>query len=230
MADEARALSCPSCGAPVTRGARLCAHCQGELATIRCGSCFSLEMAGANVCSRCATPLELEGMEGPLGIDCPRCGKGAALVGIRVGEHHAGECLACTGLFVEHAVLERITRRTEALGGLRLRPPVKHENAPDRTAYLPCPRCGAHMNRRGFGERSGVVVDVCAKHGVWFDRDELARAVEFVESGGLARNAERDRIAASIRRLHGDGRRVDAAGLEPYDMVASFLLSLVRDP
>jgi Zn-finger nucleic acid-binding protein len=43
------------------------------------------------------------------------------------------------------------------------------------------------MNRRNFGGQSGVIVDVCAKHGTWFEAGELPRALEFVESGGLTR-------------------------------------------
>jgi hypothetical protein len=41
------------------------------------------------------------------------------------------------------------------------------------------------MLRRNFGGQSGIIVDVCAVHGVWFDRGELPRALEFVERGGL---------------------------------------------
>lgn len=223
---EARRLRCPNCGAPVSFGERICAHCQAELATIRCPACFSLAVAGANLCSQCGEPLGLEGVEGPMGIDCPRCH--VELVDVRVGEHRVGECMRCTGLLVEHAVLERITRRAEQTRGLRLRPLDATPAGPDRSAYLPCPRCAAPMTRRAFAERSGVIVDVCAAHGVWFDRDELARAVEFVHAGGLARIEERARTAASIRRLHGTGSRIDVRSLDSYDMVGAFLASLLR--
>jgi hypothetical protein len=54
------------------------------------------------------------------------------------------------------------------------------------------------MNRRNFGGSSGVVVDVCARDGVWFDALELPRVLAFTEAGGLelARRrqlSERDR-------------------------------------
>lgn len=224
--DEARSLRCPSCGAPVRSGDRLCAHCQAELATVRCASCFSLELTGGNVCAQCGATLGLEGVEGPMGIRCPRC-KDVELVGTLVGEHRVGECLRCTGLFVEHPVLERITRRAEERAGMRLRPIEVASSSAETSAYLLCPRCEVHMGRTQFGERSGIVIDVCAQHGVWFDRDELARAVEFVDAGGLARISERARTAASIRRLYGDGRR-STAEAGSYDMVGSFLASLLR--
>lgn len=220
---EARVLRCPSCGAPVSPGDRLCVHCKAELATIRCACCFSLSFAGAKLCGQCGTALGLEGTLGPTGTRCPRC-LDIELVGIHVGPHHMAECLKCTGLFVEHPVLEHITRLSSSRQTLHLRPFSAEPMARELTVYLLCPSCQSHMGRKNFGERSGVIVDVCAKHGVWFDRDELGRVVEFVESGGLTRLAERNRL----RKLHADERRVDPASLPSYDMIASFLASLFR--
>ena len=209
----------------MSAGERLCGHCQAELATVRCHGCFSLELAGGKHCAQCGATLGLEGIEGPLDMSCPRCEQ-AQLLGILVGEHHVGECLRCTGLFVTHEALERMTRRHEQDAGIRLRPLPAAVTAPETRAYLRCPQCREHMNRKNFGERSGVIVDVCATHGVWFDRDELARALEFIDAGGLSRLTERDRVVTSIRRLH-DTHRPDASALGSYDMVGSFLISLL---
>ncbi len=41
------------------------------------------------------------------------------------------------------------------------------------------------MNRRNFGRHSGVIVDICGSHGIWFDAQELAQVVRWVRSGGL---------------------------------------------
>jgi Zn-finger nucleic acid-binding protein len=51
--------------------------------------------------------------------------------------------------------------------------------------YLSCPSCRKLMNRVNFGHTSGVVVDVCKPHGIWFERDELRRVLDFVANGGL---------------------------------------------
>ncbi len=223
---EAETLICPSCGAPALFQARTCRHCQAELATVRCPVCFGLERTGSKHCSHCAGLLGLEGLEGPFGARCPRCSD-TELVVVMVGMHRVGECMRCTGLFVEHAVLEHITRRTEETAGLRLRPLAAAPTEPENTKYLACPKCGVHMTRRGFADHSGVIIDYCRDHGVWFDRDELARALEFVDAGGLMRNAARDRRAAVMTRMARD-RRIDPSQLESYDMVASFLRSLLR--
>jgi Zn-finger nucleic acid-binding protein len=48
------------------------------------------------------------------------------------------------------------------------------------------------MNRVNFGKRSGVIVEVCKPHGVWFDKGELTRAIEFVADGGLVETKRRE--------------------------------------
>jgi hypothetical protein len=59
------------------------------------------------------------------------------------------------------------------------------------------------MNRKNFAQSSGVVLDVCAKHGVWLDRGELERVLGFVAGGGLARARarEQERLVEEQRRL-----------------------------
>jgi Zn-finger nucleic acid-binding protein len=47
------------------------------------------------------------------------------------------------------------------------------------------------MNRKNFAEVSGVIVDVCKKHGTWFDLGELPRVLAFVAAGGLERSRHR---------------------------------------
>lgn len=38
------------------------------------------------------------------------------------------------------------------------------------------------MARKNFGERSGIVVDVCKVHGVWLDRGELDALLAYAAS------------------------------------------------
>ena len=48
--------------------------------------------------------------------------------------------------------------------------------------YLTCPRCGGPMARRAFERVSGIVVDECPRHGVWFDAQELEQALAWASS------------------------------------------------
>jgi hypothetical protein len=46
------------------------------------------------------------------------------------------------------------------------------------------------MNRVNFGRVSGIVIDLCKGHGVWFDAGELQGVLHFVATGGLDRMRE----------------------------------------
>jgi Zn-finger nucleic acid-binding protein len=64
-------------------------------------------------------------------------------------------------------------------------PPPAASTKPQAVTYVRCPDCESIMTRKNFARRSGTVIDLCSAHGVWFDRDELARIIEFVRTGGL---------------------------------------------
>ncbi|MBX3271261.1 MAG: zinc ribbon domain-containing protein [Sandaracinaceae bacterium] len=194
---EARALRCPSCGAFVESGVRRCGHCRVELASVRCWCCFALAFAGTDHCARCGSRLGLEGDLGPTQLRCPGC-DGDVLHVIDVGEHRIAECPACTGVLVDHATLEAITHAREAEAGVRMLAPASAPvgGAAAPVVYRRCPTCGKHMNRQNFGRASGVIVDVCKEHGVFFDAHELTAVLEFVASGGMARTRAREVEAA----------------------------------
>lgn len=59
--------------------------------------------------------------------------------------------------------------------------------------YIPCPDCRQLMNRKNFGNISGVLVDLCKPHGIWFDAGELGRIIRFVMRGGLVEVRQRER-------------------------------------
>ena len=73
------------------------------------------------------------------------------------------------------------------------------------------------MLRKNFRESSGVIVDVCAAHGVWFDRGELGTIIDFAASGAMAK-AERDSAerADSRRRLDEWGAELRSVGPRHY--------------
>ena len=40
------------------------------------------------------------------------------------------------------------------------------------------------MTRRNYGRDSGVILDMCREHGIWFDAEELARILVWIRAGG----------------------------------------------
>jgi Zn-finger nucleic acid-binding protein len=125
---------------------------------------------------------------------------------LRLGATTVRECAACGGLWLDPESLQKLSdgreERAGVVSALAGRVPTA-TIPPDIIRYVPCPACERLMNRKNFAQSSGVVLDVCAKHGVWLDRGELERVLGFVAGGGLARARarERERLIEEQRRL-----------------------------
>lgn len=221
---EARALKCPGCGAFLETGARRCGYCGIELASVRCWRCFELGFAGSSHCRRCGAALGLEGDAGPTGHRCPTCEAGELHL-IDVGEHRIEECPSCTGVMVDHETLESLTRRREAEAGVRAIGSKRVELKVEEVRYRKCPKCDRVMTRKNFGRRSGVIVDVCADHGLWFDPHELTAVLEFVATGGLEESRQRDiddaKAELSRRRLEALTQQHKSSNLYSHQTTAA---------
>jgi Zn-finger nucleic acid-binding protein len=198
---EADMLRCPFCGGPCGYDVRACPHCSVELASVRCPRCFSLHFTGSRFCARCGTELELEPLLEPTEAPCPRCQtplaftSGAAPADASHDGYPLHECVSCGGLFLSQGTFEDIVRRESSVSHPlphAPRTPGPSPRAKEPVVYLKCPMCHDLMNRVNFGKRSGVIVEVCKPHGVWFEKGELTRAIEFVADGGLVETKRRD--------------------------------------
>ena len=226
-------LYCRECGAPAAPSAKACAFCRSPVATLQCCHCFGFNVSSAVHCLNCGERLGLARVPS---VDttvkaCPGCQ--APLVLYRDDEGAMWDCQACEAQFVEHRLLDRLLAGRQRLPNIEApRPHPLPLSA--KITYYPCPHCAELMHRRNFGGRSGIVVDVCASHGVWFEASELDLVLRFVESGGLAvaRRVtlglpppvgpdEQERVAKAIARSLGAGDRRGPASLEstPDDWV-----------
>lgn len=136
-------------------------------------------------CSGCGHPLGLEPIYAPADIACARCG--VELSCFRADGGRLFDCPNCGGQFIEHTLLKQLLERREVTGTCLPTHPLRANPLSQPVVYLKCPYCAQVMNRKNFGESSGVIVDVCSTHGFWFDSGELPRVLKFVEQGGLAR-------------------------------------------
>jgi hypothetical protein len=69
---------------------------------------------------------------------------------------------------------------------------------------------------------SGVIIDVCKNHGVWFERDELRGVLQFVGNGGL----DRMRATEAERKAS----QLSAIGLDPNISVTRTFTSTISFP
>jgi Zn-finger nucleic acid-binding protein len=154
---------------------------------------------------------------------------------ITIGATPLSECTRCEGLWVDVSSFEKICADREQQSvvlGVASRAPTQAMGESNKVKYVPCPDCSQLMNRINFARCSGVIVDICKGHGIWFDRDELSRIVEFIRDGGLEASRERDkaelreeqrrlleqqaavetRVSTHFRRAMDDDRRIPAIG------------------
>src|SRR5450432_1355442 len=207
---EAPTFKCSVCGAPALAGDFSCRYCRAGIATLRCSRCFHMNMAEAQRCSGCGAELGLIIESEALDRQCSECHSPLEAMKEPAGTLLA--CRRCGGQFVEHALLRSLLEQYETTG-LAFPDAPYHKPAPKAAAlrvhYRPCAVCQSMMNRKNFGGSSGVVVDVCAKHGTWFDAGELPQVLEFVKSGGLVRERVREQ---ERQRLSQARERERAAG------------------
>ncbi len=210
---SARTYACPACGAQVDEQGRHCRYCGAPVATVRCASCFHMNVPEAGYCSGCGSQLGLEPMGEAANLACPVCKK--PLEAYRDGPGAVFDCGSCGGQFVEHAMLRQLVERhahTVPNEGPVPRPPWRPE---PRTGYIPCPSCASLMNRKNYGGVSGVIVDVCKRHGVWFDLGELPRVLAFVDAGGLERARQRVEEEAAERKHAAAAAAAAAEAMHP---------------
>jgi len=125
---------------------------------------------------------------------------------VTIGATPLSECTRCEGLWVDVSSFEKICADREeqsAVLGTATPASTSAHDEVSKVKYVPCPECAQLMNRMNFARCSGVIVDICKKHGTWFDRDELSRIIEFIRGGGLntARAKEKLDIAEEREQL-----------------------------
>lgn len=227
---DARVVRCSSCGAPREEGSDRCKFCGADftvheldLNTV-CPKCLARVSDRAKFCHYCGVRIMPEMAAGDAtALRCPTCGDGHVLTSRQIGEVAVMECSRCVGLWLGQQTFDRLSEQAaqQVLNIDEVFQPLEHppgatgsapgptdsspaSPSPDSsqgTVYRQCPLCHAMMYRRNFGRRSGVIVDVCREHGVWFDADELPRILRWIRAGGLARaNEDRARKAARDER------------------------------
>jgi Zn-finger nucleic acid-binding protein len=197
-------LHCPSCGASVKRDAAKCDYCSAYLdfalkgKTISCPHCFASTPADSRFCMRCAKPVQGLIKEGLLLQDrlCPRCN--VPMRAKKIGEFSVVACEECSGMFVPHETFEMIQEQSERLIFPTEASPRKALEPEATVRYVRCPVCRNMMNRMNFAKISGIIIDSCRGHGVWFDPGEIAKIMDFIAHGGLqkAKSEELERLKA----------------------------------
>ena len=147
---------------------------------------------------------------------------------VAIGSADLRECPRCEGLWADKDTLQQICtdreRQAAVLGMPAVVPTDLIGSVETNIRYVPCPVCKSLMNRVNFSRCSHVIVDVCAKHGTWFDKDELRRIVEFIRVGGMdkardmeMRDLDRRRRELAAAQAGGGMGEIISAPVPSYD-------------
>jgi Zn-finger nucleic acid-binding protein len=200
----ATTLNCPTCGAAVTGEETSCRYCGARLATVACPSCFGMMFAGSKHCPHCGGAASRGPSDDVTGVSCPDCE--VPLVRVALGETMLSECSRCFGIWLDSASFNRICVEREQQAAVLGKAVPQEIDVRKAWRYLPCPSCKELMHRVNFAGQSGVIIDICKDHGVWFEREELRKIVEFIRAGGMtqARETQLERLEHERRRLENE--------------------------
>lgn len=191
---------CAACGGAIEEGAISCEYCGNRIEydhrhrSLICPACFAQNPDDAKFCTACGVAFRPQAHPHEVAtLACPDCQ-------VPLNRHTVDgalmeECPACRGLWVTPDDFDRLVARMResmelpASRGIGERTDSSSTEEWAAVTYRRCPACNGHMQRKNFGDRSGVIVDWCGKHGTWLDANELQDIAAFVHGGGLTASA-----------------------------------------
>ncbi len=200
---SATVVRCSSCGGPRDSSKTDCGFCgasftlhEQDLQTI-CPSCMTRISSHAKFCHSCGEIIDAQETLGEKStLSCPACKPETKLHSrpmARIGGSLL-ECGRCAGMWLSHQLFSLLIEKSDELKiTTTYSSPQTAKTSQDSTVvYRKCPYCIEMMNRKNFGKISGVIIDICKNHGVWFDHSELDRILLWVKNGGLRKAAARE--------------------------------------
>lgn len=189
-----------------------CDFCTSRLKTVGCAKCLGMMFLGSKFCGHCgAAAFAAELLEDAKAGECPRCK--VKLQSLKIDSVQIRECERCGGFWSAADAFENLCAdREKQASVLGFAGSYRHKDPdPPTISYVPCPDCGQLMNRSNFARVSGIIVDMCKQHGVWFDAGELPKIIDFIDKGGLDRAREKEKISMADERsrLRDEQRRME---------------------
>lgn len=198
----AAVVRCSSCGGVREEDARRCGYCgadftlhERDLNTV-CPNCLARVSDRARFCSQCGERLSGEAISAEDSkFVCPACATEETLVSRKLGKERINvlECQYCAGLWVGVDAFDELRDRVAGnaagpVDALLDRPKPRRLRRQPGPKYRKCVVCRKMMSRRQYARGSGVVIDVCRDHGIWFDPEELHQVLRWIADGGRTQN------------------------------------------
>jgi Zn-finger nucleic acid-binding protein len=108
-------------------------------------------------------------------MNCPVCKD--SMVVLELEQVEVDYCTSCGGIWLDAGELELLLETEQERA--RLISLLIEDNTIKEKSYA-CPICSRKMKKVFVGEERKILIDKCKKnHGLWFDKGELKKVVEF---------------------------------------------------
>lgn len=237
----ARVVRCSSCGGARQGYTRNCGFCgsdftlhERDLNTV-CPNCLARVSDKARYCSACGDWLSAEAIAGEAStFRCPACPGAELLTSRELGHEKLNvlECQSCTGLWLSVETFRELRNRS-ARNAVHLTEAVLTPNRPRESAkqsgplYRPCVECRKLMSRKLYAPGSGVIIDLCRDHGLWFDAAELHEVLKWIANGGSPKDAVEEMDEKRPRQPL-PNQRFESTAEREYDFMDELLTGLFR--
>ncbi len=231
---DARVVRCSACGAGREKNAPACGFCaadftvhEKDLNTI-CPDCMTRISDRARYCHYCGLAIKPRFSTGKRSeLNCPACaGSKPLYVRKEEGLSPFLECHVCAGVWLSLEDFSEICRRAKSdtipkllqkqKPQIRVSDLSKEAGTPNPSFYRRCPADRNPMNRRNVAGKSGVIVDYCAEHGVWFDGNELGALIDWIRQGGLNQAQAELLLKAGKKPANSRNSRIEPPPARPH--------------
>ncbi len=126
-------------------------------------------------------------------ITCPRCNGPTVKKPYEAVE--IDSCLKCSGIWLDKGELEKVISVKQE----KFAPEFVTKTLSQAVAGIPksessnsieCPVCQSSTRCINYNYGSGVIINICADHGIWFDSGELQRIEVFMEHWNAKKEAQ----------------------------------------
>lgn len=150
-------------------------------------------------------------------MDCPSCKTNLALR--QYEKINIDQCPQCWGVWLDQGELQPIlSARDIHFSPVSIEETIKDAHTriskSDTDIQLMCPKCSRLMHSLNYSYSSGVIINTCPDgHGIWFDKDELAKVQIFMEHWDEAKHQNNEKWM----NIQKKSREIESAKLSHAD-------------
>lgn len=147
-----------------------------------CPGCYTRISDKAQYCHHCGDSIHpVDEQDAMSDKACPACSTAAEPVYLKsrsLTEYDFNflECNRCAGMWLQHEIFKKLQvknkKKEVIITGPKSGPSI-NEGQSSSFKYRKYPDCSELMLRKQIVPRTGVILDVCGIHGLWFDHQEL---------------------------------------------------------